>query len=130
MLILGHDYIPSESLYHIESRDAIKHTPSNSTILITFKKENLDLVQYAKENGIHFALEVESLKEVLFTHNLQAKFILVDETLAQEAQKVAETYLFDAKILVTITDDEEIIHFAKLGLDGVIFSDAIIKITS
>jgi len=29
-----------------------------------------------------------------------------------------------------ITTDEEIEHFAKLGVDGVIFSNAIIKITS
>ena len=130
MLLLGHDYIPSESLYHIESRGAIAHTPSNSTLFITFKEENLDLITYAKENGISFTLEVASLKELLFAHNLQAKYILLPSSLVVEGQKMAETYLFDAKILVMITTDEEIEHFAKLGVDGVIFSNAIIKITS
>ena len=130
MLIIGHDYIPSKPLYFIESRAAILHTPSNSTILINFKEENLDLITHAKENYLSFAIEVESLVELLFAHNLQANYILVPSNLAHEAQKIAETYLFDAKILVEITTQEEIEHFAKLGVDGVIFSEAIIKITS
>lgn len=130
MLIIGHDYIPSQPLYFIESKAAILHTPSNSTILINFKEENLDLVTHANENTLPFALEVESLVELLFAHNLQAKYIIVPSNLAHEAQKIAENYLFDAKILVEITTKEEIEHFAKLGVDGVIFSDAIIKITS
>ena len=130
MLIIGHEYIKFEPLYHIESRAAVLNTPSNSTILITFKKENLDLVTYAQDNFLAFALEISSLQEIIFAHNLGTKYILTPKHLLIQAQKVAENYLFDAKILTIIESDDEIENFALEGIDGVIFSDAIIKICS
>ncbi|MDQ1268226.1 MAG: hypothetical protein QG560_869, partial [Campylobacterota bacterium] len=52
------------------------------------------------------------------------------KTLAKTAQNVAESYLFDAKILVMIEDEDEIEELALLAIDGVIFSNAIVKILS
>jgi hypothetical protein len=50
--------------------------------------------------------------------------------LAKTAQNVAENYLFDAKILVLIEKEDEIEELALLGVDGVVFSNTIIKINS
>jgi len=46
--------------------------------------------------------------------------------LASKLQKIAENYLFDAKILVPISNESEMEIVAEAGIDGVIFQDAII----
>jgi hypothetical protein len=130
MLIFGHPYIKSESFYHIESVEAILHTPSNSTIYIIFNEKNLDLIDYARKNSIKFCLQVASLKELIFAYNLQASYIITSQENIIEAQKCAETYLFDTKIITLIKDDSEIETMARRSIDGVIYSNAIIKITS
>ncbi|WP_300795995.1 hypothetical protein [Helicobacter sp. UBA3407] len=38
-------------------------------------------------------------------------------------QKLAETYLFDAKILLCIQEEQEIEKTAECGIDGVIFAN-------
>ena len=45
-------------------------------------------------------------------------------------QNIEENYVFDAKILSTIEDEDEIQELALLGVDGVIFPNTIIKINS
>lgn len=130
MLLFGHKFVKNESFYHITDIDAIKRTPSSATIYIKFTEENLDLVEYAKENSVAFALGANSINELIYSSALGANYIIVKKELAKTAQKIAETYLFDAKILVRIEEEEEIEEMAILGIDGVIFSNAIIKINS
>ena len=130
MLLFGHRFVKNESFYHIADIDAIQHTPSASTIYIKFTEENLDLIDYAKENSVGFALGVKSTNELIYASSLGAKYIIVKKELAKTAQKIAETYLFDAKILVRVEDEDEIEEMAILGIDGIIFSNAIIKINS
>lgn len=129
MLILGHHYIESETLYHVSDIESVLKTPPGSTIFLEFGEENLDIIDYLKANTIPFALEVTTIKELLFASAFGAKYIVVDETLCESAQKVAEEYLFDAKILVHIQDEEEMEKYAFLGIDGVVFPTAIVKIT-
>ncbi len=127
MLLFGHDYVAYEHFYHIDDINVIATTPPNSTILVTFEAANLDIVAYLKENLVAFALEVASLKESIFAENLGAKYIITDETLAKTVQKCAEHYLFDAKILCRVSDDEAIERLALEGIDGIIYAEAIIK---
>jgi len=54
----------------------------------------------------------------------------VSKALAKTAQSLADTYLFDSKILVNIEDEKDIEEMALFGVDGVLFSNAIIKINS
>lgn len=129
MLLFGHPYIDFEPFYHIDEIDSIQLTPPNSTLFLYFKKENLDVIRHLQEHDLSYAIEVSSLSEVVFAHNLGAAYIVVDEALAKSAQNVAETYLFDAKVLCRLenikTLEEKIIE----GIDGVIFSEAIVKIS-
>ena len=120
----------SESFYHITNIDAIYNTPPSSTIYLKFDENNLDIISYAKNNDVAFALCVENINELIFASALGAKYIITQKDFAQTAQQIAETYLFDAKILVKIEDENEIQEMAILGIDGVIFSNAIIKINS
>ena len=130
MLIFGHTFIPSESLYHIIDIDSIMHTPPSSVIYLEFSEDNLDIIEHARLNHIEFALDVKNITELIYASALGAKYILLSRHIAKTAQNIAESYLFDAKILVHITDNEEIEELALLGCDGVIFSNAIIKINS
>ena len=129
MLIFGHRFIASPRFYHIDGIDTIAHTPGGSLLYLPFAEENLDIISHMTQNGLEFALEAASLREVVYAENLGAKFIIIDNELASEAQKCAENYLFDAKILCRIDDEDKIEVMAEAGIDGVLFTEAIIKVT-
>ncbi len=129
MLLFGHRFIPSKSFYHIDSIEAIKNTPPSSTLYFAFSEENLDIIEYVNTNSIAFMLSVQNITELIYASSLGAKFILVPKELAKTAQDIAESYLFDTKIIVKIEEESEIEEMALLSLDGVLFTNAIIKIT-
>lgn len=129
MLLFGHPHVKNEKLYHVSSIEAIGHTPSNACVLFSYDEEVFELISHARANGIAFALDVSSLKEALIGENLDAKYLLLNEELCVRVQKAADNYLFDAKILVHINDEDELEYFADKGIDGAIFSQAIIKIS-
>ena len=130
MLIFGHRFIPSERFYHIDDIEAILHTPSNSLLYLSFDERNLDIITHLNTNAIRFALETGSIRDVIYAENLGASFIILNADMAKSAQKIAENYLFNAKILVHVQDESQIEAMAYEGIDGVIFSDAFVKITS
>ena len=128
MLLFGHPHVEHEKLYHISSIEAIEHTPANSTLLFSYDEEVFELVEYARENVLEFALDISSLKEAIISENLDAKYLLVNHEIAKSVQKAADTYIFDAKVLVHVEDEESIETLANEGVDGVIFAEAIIKV--
>lgn len=130
MLIFGHPSLPSETLYHIDSIEAIASTPAGSTLLFAWAEENLDIVEHCRLHDLPFALHAASLTEAIFAQNVGARYILVEKTLAKSVQRIAETYLFDAKILTRIEDDAQIEVMAYEGIDGVLFAEAIVKVTA
>ena len=130
MYIFGHRFIDSDNFYHVPNIDAIQNTPSNATIYLEFSEENLDIINHATSNEIPLALGANDVTEIIYASSLDATFIIVPKELAKTAQNIANNYLFDAKILVQISEDNEIEELAILGVDGVIFSNAIIKINS
>jgi hypothetical protein len=130
MILLGHKFIPSESLYHVEDIDAIEHTPPSSTLYLEFSQERLDIINHARVNNINFTLKVKNIKELIYASSLGAKYIIVPKNMAKTAQDIAENYLFDAKILVHTDDDKEIEEMALLGIDGLIYPNTIVKVNS
>ncbi|PHQ65471.1 MAG: hypothetical protein COB99_03865 [Sulfurimonas sp.] len=130
MYIYGHRFIESDSFYHVPNIDAIQNTPSNSTIYLDFSEDNLEIINHATLNSVVLALGAVNITEIIYASSLGASFIVVPKELAKTAQNIANNYLFDAKILIHITDEDEIEELAILGVDGVIFSNAIIKINS
>lgn len=130
MLFFGHRFLASPKFYHVNSIEAITNTPPSSALYLEFSEENLDIIGHLNSNEIFYALSISSIKELMYASALGASYIIVEKELAKSAQNIAEAYLFDAKILVTTQDEEEIEEFAQLGIDGVIFPNAIIKINS
>jgi hypothetical protein len=129
MLLFGHPRITNDKFYHVNSIEAIAHTPSNTCVLFTYNDEVFELIEHARENDLPFALDISSLREAIICENLDASYLLVNDEIATSVQKAADTYLFDAKVLVHIKDEEAIEALAEEGIDGVVFSQAIIKIS-
>jgi hypothetical protein len=130
MLFFGHRFIKSEKFYHVFDIDTIANTPSNSTIYLDYCEKNLDIITYLNENNIRFALKVSNITEVVYAAALNATYIVVMQNLAKTTQKIAETYLFDAKILAHVDNEEDIEELALLGIDGVICPSAVVKLSS
>ncbi len=130
MLIFGHRFIKSDTFFHVSNIDALDNTPPSSTVYLSFSEENLDIINHAIQNDISIALSVENITQIIYASSLEASYIIVSKDLAKIAQDIANNYLFDAKILANIENEEEIEELALLGVDGVIFSNAVVKINS
>ena len=130
MLIFGHRFITSENFYHVQSIDAIQNTPPSSTILVEFSEENLDIISHATINSMPLALQVYNITQIIYASSLDATYIVLSKELAKTAQNLADNYLFDAKILVSVENEDEIEELALLGVDGILFTNAIVKISS
>lgn len=130
MILFGHSLIPSERFYHIESIEAIAKTPANSIIALFFSPENLDLITHLRVNKIRFALYVASTTEAVLAENMNANYLLVHPKVAQEIQQVADHYMFDAKVLGYIDQEDQLEKLIEMRLDGAVFIEAIVKITS
>ena len=129
MLLFGHRFIDYQHFYHIEEIDAIDQTPANSTLFVKFHESTLDIITHLQTHDLSFALEVSTLTEVIYAHNLGARYIIVSPVLSKSAQNIAENYLFDAKILCRLESEDMLEEKIIEGIDGIIFSEAILKIT-
>lgn len=130
MLIFGHRFIQSNSFYHVQDIESISNTPPSSVIHIEFSEENLDIISHARINEISTSICAKDITQIIYASSFDASYIIVHSELAKSAQTIANEYLFDAKILVLIEDEKEIEELALLGVDGVVFPSAIIKVTS
>lgn len=127
MIILGHPSLASTTLYQVNSVEGIKLTPSNTPLLLE-SADNEALLPYVQAQQLTFALRASSLTAVIFAQNYGASYILIEPELAKTAHQIATNYLFDAKILCHISDEEEIEALALLGIDGVYFDAAIVLV--
>lgn len=119
MVILNHKNFKSETLSEIHSLDEIKLTPSNSTLIFDF---DINLCNYCSENSLAFGTKIDAIKEIVFSANLNAKYILIDDKeLVIKAQKIADDYMYDSKIILIIENEDELEWCAINGIDGVLF---------
>ena len=130
MLLFGHPHIPSLPFYHIDSIEAVRRTPPNSVVTLSLTAENLDIIEHLHKNDVRFALHIETAAEAVIGENLGASYLIALPKYASEIQKVAEHYLFDAKVLGYIENGSHLNDLIEMRLDGAVFSDAIIKINS
>lgn len=130
MLLFGHPYVPSQPFYHIDAIEAIRHTPANSVVTLFFTPENLDIIEHLRQNSVRFALHIETPTDAVIAENLGASYLIVLPKHGEAIQKVAEHYLFDAKVLGYIEEMNDLENLIEIQLDGAIFSDSIIKINS
>jgi len=125
MLIIGHSEIIYEPFYFINSADDIDVTPSNSTVVFEYSKDKLELCRYCQKNSVSFALICDEVKDVLLASANGASYIVCDKKNIQKAQKYADSYMFDAKVLLYTSDENDIIWCADHEIDGIVFEDGI-----
>lgn len=125
MIILGHRFIESEPFYLIKKSEDIDNTPSNSVVVFDFNEENIALCKYCKSNSVSFALIADKVEDILFANALETNYIICDKTHAPKAQKLADEYMFDAKILLYGANESELAWAADLGIDGILFEEGI-----
>lgn len=126
MLILNHPCIEPLSIVCVDSKEQIIKTLPSDFLILTCDSldKTLALAHYCKSNAIPYAKQVSSIKEALLLVNLNVRFLLCNHLrFAESLQKLAETYLFDAKILLCIQDEAEIERIAEYGIDGVLLAN-------
>jgi len=123
MMLIGHGDVPFSPFYAIQNAHDIAKTPSNSTLFFEY---DASLAHFCHTHNVSFAVHVKQTKELILSHNLGASFIVVDKALSLNAQKVAEHYLFDAKIILLSSNDADIEWAALNGIDGILFQSAIV----
>jgi len=122
MILIGHELIPSEPFYQVASIEEIAKTPSQGVVLFDFEPA---LATYCEEQELVFALHVRHIKELIFANALGASYFVVDKSLALHAQKIADDYLFDGKVLLLSNDENEIEFAASHAIDGILFETGI-----
>ena len=122
MIILGDKNLPYENISFISSIEEIINTKANSTLLFLY---DLELLKYSYENELSSAVIVTSIKDAIYSNNLNAKYIISEKHLAIQIQKIADNYMYDSKNLVIIDSNEEFEHIAKDEIDGVIYRNLI-----
>jgi hypothetical protein len=124
VIIIGHPLIPYKPFYRVTKIEEIKQTAPNSIVLVDFSDK--ELVQCIKDQDVPLALKVDSLKDACIANAFGAEYIIVKQSLSKGVQRVATEYLFDAKVLIEIEDENLIEIVAKDLIDGVVFKQSII----
>lgn len=122
MILIGDKLVPFEEIFNIGSIDDIKETKANSTISFRY---NENLLKYSFDNELNCAVLASDIKESIYANALNAKYIICEKQLAKDVQKIAENYMFDAKILAMIESNDEIEEIALSEIDGVIYKSIV-----
>ena len=125
MLLIGHELIPYEPFYGIVSVEEIAKTPSKAVVLFDFEPT---LSAYCVAQNVSFALHVKHIKELVLANALGATYFVVDKSLALHAQKIADDYLFDGKVLLLSNDDNEIEFAASHAIDDILFEAGLVSL--
>lgn len=125
MLLIGHELIPYEPFYRVVSVEEITKTPSKAVVLFDFEPT---LAAYCVAQNVSFALHVKHIKELVLANALGATYFVVDKSLALHAQKIADDYLFDGKVLLLSNDDNEIEFAASHAIDGILFEAGMVNL--
>lgn len=123
MILLGDVHIPCESIVKISSIKDVLDTKSNATLLFYF---DFDILKYCQKNNIASAVMVKNITEVIYSSLLGAKYIVVPHTIVAQAQKIADNYMYDSKILAIISKYSQIEQIAVAQIDGCIYETLIL----
>jgi hypothetical protein len=127
MLIFGHPWIESPRFMKIFSIEEIEKIQADEIVLLEPLNVSIDIAKYCKANDISFSITVNNIRDAVFANALKANYILCQHEQAIIIQKIADDYIFDTKILVVIEDEKSIDNIVRFGIDGVIFSKAIVQ---
>jgi len=123
MILIGDENIAYENIVKITDVSDIENSQANSTLLFDY---NIDLIKYCHNNSVKFSVVISNIKELIYSSQFDTKYIISSKELSVEAQKIAENYMFDSKILAIINSSEEIIWVAQNEIDGAIYKKVLL----
>jgi len=121
MIVFGYKYIISPSFKKVTDINSIKKLSNQDIMFNRYNNNLIPLYLYAKRNEVKFAIKVNTLLELVIASSHGADYILVNSKLVQKAQKYANDYLIDSKILLIIDNKNQIQEAVVNSIDGVIF---------
>ena len=127
MLVFGHPWIESEKFLKVYTIDDIKKTQPKDILLLEPLSVSIDIAKYCKANNLPFAVTINSVRDAVYVNAIGADYMLCQHEQAIIVQKIADDYMFDTKVLVVIEDEKSIDTLIRFGIDGVIFSHAIMQ---
>ncbi len=128
MIIIGSKFVAFEAFYKIKDFEDVKDTPSNATVIFDFSTDKHTLCDELRKNGVLFATIVSKEEDILYANALGSSYIVCDKELSVIAQKWADEYLFDAKILLfsgSVDDRDDLLFCATNSIDGILFSEGV-----
>jgi hypothetical protein len=123
MTIIGHKLVGFTPFYFVNDAKDIAKSP----VVFAFDETNFaEFCRACKEKEVIFGVKTDSVKDAIIANAAGAAYIIVKKRrLAKKIQRIAEHYLFDAKILLAVRREDEIEISADDGIDGVIFPEGV-----
>ena len=119
MIILDPPFC-EEVFEKVKTIEDIKKTKPNSTLIFDYCDSSIEVYNFCKINDIPYGVKINTIKELIFISNLNAKYAFADNIEnAKIFQKIANEYLLDTKIILYIDSLDDIEQIALLGIDGV-----------
>jgi len=119
MIILNDKRFSEEKFFEVNNKNDIENSPNNSTIIFKYNEDNISLYKFCQNNNIEYVVEITSIKEFIFIHNLGAKYAFCDDIeLAKNLQKIADNYLTETKVIIK-APIKKIEKIALLEIDGI-----------
>lgn len=146
VIIIGNELIDFDPIFSIDSKNDIEDvkkqwqnmselevakSPINLPLqgtrlpaMVSFKFDK-ELIKSVKNAGLRMAISCQNRAEALLANAAGANIIIAEPVMAAAFSKLAEYYLFDAKIACIIEREADLEPMAKAGVDAVIFKNAI-----
>ncbi len=125
MLIFGNEYIESPHFITISTIEEIDATTPKDILYLQEFKAPYSLAKHCASNNLPYAIKVNTIKEALYANAFNANYIIAQTALAKELQSIADNYLWDAKVLAIISNDNDLESIAKASIDGAIYQNHI-----
>ncbi len=119
LIILGDDSIQCKQIVAIDNFSQVDNSSPDDIIKLNF---DIKLLKKLSTNDIECIVVANSIYEVVFANKLKADYILVPKNITTQAQKIADNYMFDSKIIVSISTKKQLEVYATEGIDGVVFT--------
>ncbi|WP_121020732.1 hypothetical protein [Helicobacter vulpis] len=123
MLIIGHPKIPSPAFKSVSEIAQIAQSSGDAIVYFYAHLENAcHLAQHCSTERVKYAVVVSNTYDLALMINFTPAYIIAPAH-APAFQSIANDYLLDAKILMLIHQQEEILQALEMRLDGVIFTE-------
>jgi len=119
MIILNDKRFSEEKFCKVKNQNDIENSKNNSTLIFEYNEDDINLYKFCQKNNIAYGVEITSITEFIFIHNLGAKYAFCEDIeLSKNLQKIADNYLSDTKVIVK-APLKKLEKIALLEIDGI-----------